>query len=490
MNKKYKSELDSNLENLQNYINENNKLPSTRNKDSNIVNLAKWYYQQKIDYDKLSNEYKEKWNKFMEEYYHKINSNIIWKNNLNKVKEYILKFGKPPTLGNPVYKKLSKWLHNQKQRIYMKDEYTKKLWDDFNKEYLISNDNWYETLEKLKYYIDTNHELPLQTDENYDTRILSAWLSRQKKYYSIQNMKEEYKIKWKEFIEEYDEYLISKEEEWYSKLYILKLYINVHKEKPKQKVHHIGTWLYMQQQYYKLKKFNMRHEHIRNEWEKFNHDYRQYLVPTEIWIYKLKSLKEYINVHKKLPLKDTELYNWIKTQQKNYLNHRLKPDFEQHWKSFIIEYHEYFKTKQYIWLNKLKEVKDYYQENNNFPSPYHKIKDIRILGKWLTKQHENYRYNRFKNITIKETWEIFKTQYYNPEIYWKNTLNNLIHYIRTYKKIPENNDKKPEIRGLNVWMNAQYNHYHKEYGAMKNENLRSLWKQFLDDHNDQIIFIH
>lgn len=488
MNKKYKSEWDHNLLSLQNYIDNYHKLPSTRNKDIDIVNLAKWYYQQRIDNDNLNNDYKEKWNKFMENYYDKINSNIIWKDNLNKVKEYIRKFGKPPTLGNPEYKKLSKWLHNQKQRIYMKDDYTKKLWDDFNKEYLLTNDIWYNTLEKLKNYIDTYHEIPLQTDEIYEIRILALWLSRQKKYYTNNDMKEEYKVKWIEFIEEYDEYIISREEEWYIKLDVLKLYINVHKEKPKQKIHHIGTWLYMQQQYYKLKKFNMRHEHIRKEWEKFNQDYRHYLILGDIWLNKLKLLKEYINANKKLPPKDSELYNWIKTQQKNHLNHRMKNDIEQEWKLFMLEYNSYFRTKQYIWLNKLKEVKDYYQENNNFPSLYHKIKEIRLLGKWLNLQHESYRYNRIKNITIKETWEVFKSQYYTPETYWKNTLNNLIHYIRTYKKIPENNNHKPEIRGLNVWMNAQYNHYHKEYGAMKNENLRILWKKFLDDHEHIIIF--
>lgn len=473
---------------IQEYITKYHKLPSTRNNNIHIANLAKWYYDQQLNYLSLSNEYQEKWNDFMKEYYHKINSNIIWKKNLEKLKEYICIHGKPPTLGNTKYKKLSKWLHNQKQRIYMKDEHTKKIWDEFNQQYLLTNDDWYETLDKLKLYIDTNKEVPMQNDENYDVRILSFWLSRQKKYFATHQMKDEYRIKWSKFMNDYKEYMLTRQEEWNIKFEILKHYMDTHKEKPKQKVNYLGNWLYMQQQYYRLKKFNLKHEHNRKKWEEFNEQYKQYLLPNEIWMNKLKSIKEYIDIHQKLPEKDSELYNWIKTQKKNYENHRLKDEIYDHWKQFMDQYHHYFKLKQYIWLKKIEEVKQYIEQFHEFPSPYHKITSVRILGKWLKKQHDHFIYNRIKNKIIRETYQQFKDQYYTPTTYWKNTLNNVIHYLNTYKKIPSENDPVADIRGMYVWLNAQYNHYHRIYGAMKHEELRILWKKFLDDHKDIIIF--
>jgi hypothetical protein len=478
---------------LKQYITKYHKLPSTRNHDPDVVDLAKWYYDQQLNYSTLTEEYKTKWDDFMHNYYDKIKSNDVWKRNLEQLKEYICIYGKPPALGNTKYKKLSKWLQNQKQRIYMKDEYTKKLWDEFNRDYLITNDTWYDVLDKLKVYIDTNKEIPLQNDDHYEVRVLSFWLSRQKKYFAINQLKEEYKLKWIEFMNEYKEYMLTKEEEWNMKFEILKSYMDTHKEKPKQKVNYLGNWLYMQQQYYRLKKYNLKRPHIRKKWEEFNEQYKQYLLPHEVWMNKLKLLKEYIDIHQKIPEKDTPLYTWIKTQKKNNENHRLKEDVASHWKEFIDTYQKFFKTKKYtpkkhIWLTRLEEVKQFIDIYHEFPSPYHKVKEVRFLGKWLKTQHDSCIYNRFKNKSLKESYDLFREQYYTTTTYWKNALNNVKHYIRTYYKIPSADDHRPDVRGLHVWLNSQYNHYHRVYGLMKNEELRTLWSQFLIDHDHILVF--
>lgn len=483
--KKIKLEWNVSLISLKDYIDKYHKLPSTRNNDIQIVNLAKWYYLQKLNYNTLRDDHKKDWDDFMLNYYHKINSNQNWINNLNKLKEYIKKFGKPPTLGNETYKKLSKWLNNQKQRIYMRDDYTKKLWDEFNKEYLVTNDDWYDNLEKLKSYITLNKETPLQNDELYENRILSSWLSRQKRYYNDNMLKEEYIIKWEEFLNDFGHYLMTSKEEWCIKLDVLKQYIDVHKKKPIQKVHYLGNWLYMQQQYYKQYKYNMKHPSIRKKWEEFNEEYKQYLNIHEIWMSKLRSLKSYIDQHDRLPLKNSDMYNWLRTQQKNYVNKRLKHN-HQHWEQFMMDYKDYFNNRKIRWLSNLQKIKDYMSIHSHAPSPYDK--QHRKLGIWLIKQQELYNKNKIKNTELKETWDLFKSQYYNPETYWKNALNNVIQYIKHYKKIPSNDDKNKNIRGLLIWMNAQYNHYHKSYGLMNNTTIRQLWEKFLIDHKDIIIY--
>lgn len=487
-NSNKKSNWDKQLSLVQQYIEKYNKLPSTRNKSNYIVGIANWYYEQKLNYNQLSDEYKKKWDEFIKEYYDKIKSNKIWKDKLNQVKQYIQTFGKPPTLCHEEYKTLGKWLQNQKQRVCMKDEYTKKLWEEFNQQYLLTNNEWFDKLEKLKKYIDENHQIPLAEDDEFEVRTLATWLKRQKKYYIHKQLKEEYNTKWEEFIKDYDTYLITNQEEWYIKLDILKNYIDKYQKKPIQKVNYLGNWLYMQSQYYKLRKYNMKHDHIRKSWEEFNETYKKYLVLSEIWLNKLENVKQYIQLNEKLPPKDTELYNWIKCQQKNYENNRIKPEYKNHWESFINQHINHFQIKFHRWINSLEKVKLFIETNHEFPSPYNSNKQIRLLGKWLNHQHYNYRTNRIRNIKIKEKWELFITQHYSPEIYWKIALNNVIHYMKTYKKIPSNNDTNKDIRGLYVWMNAQYNNYIKEYGAMKNIELRNLWEKFLIDHKDIIIF--
>ncbi len=491
-------EWQSNFINLKQYIDINEKLPSTRSKYIDVVKLAKWYYDQKYKYTNRigimkNEEIRKQWDEFMTEYYDKIKSNITWEKTLDKIKNFIKTHGKPPsrTSLNNEHKYLARWLDNQKQRINVKDDKIRKMWDEFIKEYMMSNSNdWDERLQMLKDYMDTNKETPSQCDEDYEIRRLALWLSRQKQYYKTKNMKEEYLLKWEEFIDSHGHYILSSEEEWYIKLHILKKYINENQEKPRQKSHFLGNWLYMQQQYYKSNRYNMKHDRVREKWEEFNRDYKKYLVPTEVWNCKLVALKSFIDKNNKLPPKNCELYNWIKTQQKNNRNKRLKEEYKALWNDFVREYNKYFQTKDFLWFNLLDKVKLFINENNNFPSPYHKNKSVRLLGKWLEKQHVNYNKQVYllRNVTIKETWERFKEEYYTPDKYWKNALNNVVHYISTYKKIPSDKSPNKNIRGLYVWMNAQYNNYHKNFGAMKNEELRELWKQFLIDHDEIIIF--
>ncbi len=90
-----KTDWDKQLSLVQIYIEKYNKIPSTRNKCKRIVELAKWYYDQKLKYDEMSDEHKKTWDQFIQEYYDKIKSNKIWKDKLDKVKLYIQQFNKP-----------------------------------------------------------------------------------------------------------------------------------------------------------------------------------------------------------------------------------------------------------------------------------------------------------------------------------------------------------------------------------------------------------
>jgi hypothetical protein len=92
----------------------------------------------------------------------------------------------------------------------MKNEEIRKTWDNFINDinfykYIGNNiDIWNDKFNELKIYIDTNNKLPL-----YNDTVSGFWFHNQKKIYKtkIDIMKnEDIYNKWKNFLEEYQEY--------------------------------------------------------------------------------------------------------------------------------------------------------------------------------------------------------------------------------------------------------------------------------------------
>jgi hypothetical protein len=67
-----------------------------------------------------------------------------------------------------------------------------------------NEEQWYDTLEKIKLYIETNNKLPSSTDK--DIKQLGKWVSTQKNNYKNQEyiMKDEnIRKEWEEFVSKY-----------------------------------------------------------------------------------------------------------------------------------------------------------------------------------------------------------------------------------------------------------------------------------------------
>ena len=97
-----------------------------------------------------------------------------------------------------------------KQEQIMKEENIRNKWKDFMNTYshlFMSNEEiWNDTLEKVKSYIETNDKLPSEKNKNKDIKQLGCWISHQKKNYRKKEyiMKEEnIRNKWKDFINTY-----------------------------------------------------------------------------------------------------------------------------------------------------------------------------------------------------------------------------------------------------------------------------------------------
>jgi len=279
---------------VKSYIETNNKLPSSHDKNKDIKQLASWISNQKKNYSKKERIMKEEnirniWEDFINTYSHLFMSNDeIWNDTLEKVKSYIETNNKLPssTDKNKDIKQLEKWISHQKKNYnkkeqIMKEENIRNKWEDFMNTYphlLMSNDDkWDDTLEIVKMYIETNDKLPSKHDKNKDNKQLIIWISNQKKNYSKQQdimKKENIRIKWKDFISTYSHLFMSNDDKWNDTLEKVKSYIEANNKLPSTKdknkgIKQLKLWITTQKTQYNKKEYIMKEENIRNIWEDF-----------------------------------------------------------------------------------------------------------------------------------------------------------------------------------------------------------------------------
>jgi len=122
---------------------------------------------------------------------------------------------------------------------------------------------------------------------------------------------------------------------------------------------------------------------------------------------------------------------------------------------------------------------------NKRPSYADKDKHIRALGKWITRQSDifNKKEDIMKNEIIYNKWyefinnEKYELYFGSNEEKWMRMLNSLKKYLDDNEKIPSyKNDKV-----LYKWQSRQKDHYNSNKCIMKDENIKKIWKQFIDD---------
>jgi len=135
-------------------------------------------------------------------------------------------------------------------------------------------------------FININGKTPSRYNKNRQENILGIWLSTQKANYNEKQfiMKNEDIIKiWKEFIEEYKNYLLTGEELWLNNLDKLKVFININGKTPSQynknrQENILGSWLSTQKRTYNNKQNIMKNEHIQKIWEDFIEEYKKFII--------------------------------------------------------------------------------------------------------------------------------------------------------------------------------------------------------------------
>jgi superfamily II DNA or RNA helicase len=449
------------LDEIKKYIDENNKRPSTIDKDKAIKQLGGWLSHQQKNYKNKKYIMKEE------------SIQILWKDFINSEK----------------YKK------------YFEDNKTQ----------------WIKTLNEIKKYIDENNKRPSCFDKNITIKKLGKWLSHQQQNYkkNVQTIKEDsIVIFWEEFLsdEKYKKYFVDNTTLWFNKLKEVKKYIDENNKIPSghnkdNNIKKLGNWLLKQKTNYKNNLRTMKKDIVRKYWENFISDvkYKEYFEDNETqWIIILNEVKKYIDENNKRPSETNKDINikklgqWISYQQGSYkkLSNIMKEEnIRKLWEDFItdIKYKNHFEDNKNKWIYILREVKKYIDINNLKPSKTDEDNNIKILGKWIETQQTNYKNKKdiMKDNGIRKLWEDFVSddkykEYFKYFDYNKNkwmiTLNMLKMNINQNNKRPSCSDKNENIKKLGNWIKIQNRNYKNNQQIMKEEDIRKLWEEFISDN--------
>jgi hypothetical protein len=255
---------------------------------------------------------------------------------------------------------------NIMSNTYIYEKWTMLITSEKYSKYLIKRNTWDINFEKVINYIDTNNKKPIHLDKNSEISRLERWILDQMKRSrtNIDNVSNKltYK-KWQTFItsDKYKKYFMNNTEIWNDNLEKVKNYMNLNKRKPNSHDKNIeskrfGTWIETQINQIKQNKSDEKTE-IYNKWNNFitSDEYKQYFMNFDKkWDETLEKVKEFININnakptrsKTKPPETIRLGGWIDKQIKKYNNEEYiakNKDFYNEWTEFITsdKYKKYF----------------------------------------------------------------------------------------------------------------------------------------------------
>jgi hypothetical protein len=311
------------LEKVKKYIDKNKVKPNKRSENEYEKKLGCWINHQQTQYikhDRIMNDenIRNIWNQFTNNYKKYIMSeNESWLEHLEKVKEYIDKYQKRPTLRKSAKREiniseqekksiiqLSDWLNHQLKNFkenkgkIINEEITN-IWleflnhDKYKKYFSDKKTGWYDTLNEVIDYINEHKKKPTRSVKKYEqtkiNNLIASWTETQIKNAKTRNQlmeDDEIYNAWLIFYNEYEEYFIDdSEKEWNIKFELVKQYKSINNKLPSHhdkddNIRSFGHWIQTQKDNYKKymteiddsmskKKNIMHYENICNKWKKF-----------------------------------------------------------------------------------------------------------------------------------------------------------------------------------------------------------------------------
>jgi hypothetical protein len=147
------------------------------------------------------------------------------------------------------------------------------------------NKNWYNSLNKVKKYIDDNRKKPSIYNKDKKKQKLAFWIRAQLSNYNKgkYNMKDKnIYSEWTQFMKDYQQYFFNIVDNWYISLNKVKKYIDDNGKKPSvldedKEIKKLGRWISTQVANYNKKKYNMKDTNIRSKWTEFMKNNKKYI---------------------------------------------------------------------------------------------------------------------------------------------------------------------------------------------------------------------
>ena len=264
------------------YIDTNNKRPSKYNKNKEIKQLGNWLSTQRTNYKKKikimsNNQIYNIWTEFInnDKYKKYIQTNEdSWYDSLNQVIEYINLNNKRPstTDKDTQIKQLGSWICLQKKNYRKKIRMmsNSKIYNQWTQ--IINNinyktyfqdleDDWYDSLNKVKQFMDTNNKRPSQHDTDIQIKQLGTWLSTQQQNYKKKEHIMSNEIIYNTWInfkncDKYITYFETVEDKWNNSYNKVIEYMDLNNKRPSttdkdEQVRQLGSWICTNHKKYK-----------------------------------------------------------------------------------------------------------------------------------------------------------------------------------------------------------------------------------------------
>jgi hypothetical protein len=280
-------------DNLQLFINTNNKLPShNKNISADEIKLNKFLCLQKEAYkskkwimknDVIYNE----WTKFLEtnkKYFkndYRTDYITVWKNNLSALNNYTKEFDELPKRSNKTYKYLAIWTTTQQCSNFKVHPELKVIWDNFihqphiAKHFILNKDIWLSNFNILNNYYNINDVFP---DKNIE---LMLWYRINRDSYinktGLVFENSQCKELWEKFMNDdnidHQPINMSNTERWKFMLKKINEFIYAYKRLPSnpknKREHSYMQWLTGQYKNYRDNKKYLKIQDIKNTWIQF-----------------------------------------------------------------------------------------------------------------------------------------------------------------------------------------------------------------------------
>ena len=291
---------------------------------------------------------------------------------------------------------------------------------------------------------------------------------------------------------------------WKEKLSLIRNFILIKNRLPtctyKDKDERIlKQFLNTQEKNYVDKKFLMKIQHIRDEYENFKNEFSKYFISSEEkWIKKLNSLQKFIEINGIRPSAKTtddgerKLYSWMKSQDRFYndnqyimKNEKIKKLYEE----FISKYYYEVNDVECKWDQDLEKLRNYILKHQRKPSTDSKIEEEYKIAYWLKAQETRYKTHNYnmKKEQNRKKYEAFKLEFkdylLSKEEIWDMKLQRLIDYVEQYKKKPQEHGNTELERDNGCWLRRQMRVYKTQDGIMSSIEYRRKFYEINQKYN-------